>query len=384
MSAPVILNLDWGSYFLKASARMYHRRVLNPVGPSWQLAGKPVGRKLEGHQSLRHSAELSLKSAFLGGRIEESGLGGHVVAAESQIADRITMPLLRKIQAYHPQGAQIHVNIHTPLQMQDPSQVDPDIFEVVDAHERLVGLRYAEPDIWRRASRRTGATRELVWGTWLMERLLTGLKGASNLSVRIALMPESLACVHELVGQLETNEDRQVVVLDIGDFTTDFALVAAHNLHDQQRMVIRQAGSIYHTGHQVLKVNGFSTWLEALMKALHLRFDPSHPKRGIHAYCDLAVLLVGGGAASLTPTQQESLRLRIQDWASRKPYFLEHHRAFLVFPSRRSEAFQVLADPQAQTLDMQTTDLTVHVPARNACVFADTTLSLRVAGHGPL
>jgi hypothetical protein len=74
----------------------------------------------------------------------------------------------------------------------------------------------------------------------------------------------------------------------------------------------------------------------------------------------------------------------MEEWASRKSHFLEHHRVFLVFPSRRSESFQVLGGPRMQTLDMQNMDLTVHVPARNACVFADTTLSLRVAGTGPL
>jgi hypothetical protein len=384
MSTPVIVNLDWGSFYLKASARLYHKRTLSPVGPSWQLAGKAVGGKVEGHQSLRHSTEFSLKSAFLGGRIEEAVLRSHASVAESQLADRITKPLLKKIRTYHPQGAEIHLNLHTPLQMEDPSRVDADIFEVVDPAARLVGLRYAEPALWREAARRPATKRELVWGAWLMDRFLAGFKDQPGVSVRVAMLPESLACVYELVGQLETNEDRQVVVLDIGDFTTDFALVAAHDLRGDQRMVIRQAGSIYHTGYQVLKTKGFPTWLDQLMQALHRRFDPAHLERGIHAYCDLAVLLVGGGAASLTMAQQESLRRRVEEWASRKPHFLEHHRAYLVFPSRRSEPFQVLGDPKAQTLDMQNTDLTVHVPARNACVFADTTLSLRVAGLGPL
>jgi hypothetical protein len=46
MKKPILLNLDWGSYYLKASARMYHHRVLSPVGPSWQLAGMSTGIKL--------------------------------------------------------------------------------------------------------------------------------------------------------------------------------------------------------------------------------------------------------------------------------------------------------------------------------------------------
>lgn len=155
-------------------------------------------------------------------------------------------------------------------------------------------------------------------------------------------------------------------------------------MHGDQRMAVPQAGSIYDTGHQVIKNFGFQVWLDRLLAAINRRFDSSHFERGIQPYCNLGILPVGGGAASLSPPQLEALRRRMQDWAGRRSHFLENHKAYLVFPTRRSEAFQVLGDPLSQTLDMQTTDLNVHIPSRNACVFADTTLSLRVAGQGAL
>lgn len=378
---PVILNLDWGSQFLKASARLYPRRVTNPVGPAWQLAGKSGPGKIEAHQSLRSSGQASLKSDFLSGRISKAELESFSAAAERLVAEHVINPLLTKIRRYHPEGVEIHLNVHTPLQMEDPTAVDPKIFKVVNRTERLVGLRYQRASEWHEAAKRPAARMEFIWGTWLMDRTLAALKGQN---VQVAMLPESLACVHELVGQLETNEDKQVVVLDIGDFTTDFALVAAHNLANQDRMVIRMAGSIFDSGHQAMCRKGFKIWLDDLMRVIHTRFDPTHLSSGIHAYCDLALLTVGGGAAALSREQLEIFRRRILEWAGRKPHFLEFHKVFLVFPSRRSEIFQVLGASMEESLDMQKVDLTVHVPSRNACVYADTHLSLRVAGKGPL
>ena len=378
---PVILNLDWGSQFLKASARLYPRRVTNPVGPGWQLAGMPVPGKIEAHQSLRSSGQASLKSDFLSGRISVADLEAFSGAAERLIADHVIKPLMTKIREYHPEGVEMHLNVHTPLQMEDPSAVDPKIFKVVSRAERLVGLRYQKASDWRNETRDSATRMEFIWGAWLMDRTLASLQGQD---VLVAMLPESLACVHELVGQLETNEDKQVLVLDIGDFTTDFALVAAHNLAQKDRMVIRMAGSIFDSGHQAMRRKGFRVWLDDLMRVIHSRFDPRHLSSGIHAYCDLALLTVGGGAAALSRDQLEIFRKRIQEWAGRKPYFLEFHKVFLVFPSRRSEIFQVLGAAKDDSFDMQKVDLTVHVPSRNACVYADTHLSLRVAGKGPL
>ena len=70
----LVLNLDWGSHFLKACAKV---RLDSGPEVEVQLAGLRKGARIESWETLRHPVHGSLKAAFLSGQVQRGCLQNH-------------------------------------------------------------------------------------------------------------------------------------------------------------------------------------------------------------------------------------------------------------------------------------------------------------------
>ena len=383
----VILNLDWGSCFLKGCVRIQARPAAKyPL----QILGALDQGQLVAQRTIQLSGQRSLKATFLEGQMGTEELHTHERAAVNLLVELLARPLRQRFEEWGQEELTFLVNIHTPLHLVDsPMVVGSGVFEVFDETERLVAPAYRSQEEWQDCLKHRGQPRGNLWAHWLSGRLVDALAecGIPSKNLRICFLPESLTCVQDVVGALDINASRQFLVLDVGHFTTDYALVAFHHM-GTERMFVRRADSIFATGFQFIEAHGPEAWTNRILEILDTFARAGHSTQGIHGYMDLGIVLVGGGAFGLSKATREAFRGRIQRWALQQELFREgflegRRTVYLASPPHLAADFQVLGSGQpSRNLENVSADL--YVPSILACGLSDATTGLRVSGDKTL
>lgn len=383
----LVLNLDWGSCFLKGCAylRMPPNRS-NRVA-STQLVGRLEGSKLQSWETLRSDGETSLKAAYLSGAISDSDLEGHRESATRLLSETMIQPLAGRLQTAAASAFETFVNIHTPLRLTRAEMVvGSGVFEVCNEATKLLRPAYRTLKEWNSLMGHPAQPRENRWGQWLMTCLQDSMAQAAGFgSTTYSLLPESITCVQDLANDIEDNKERQFIVLDVGHFTTDFALVAFLNW-DEERMVVRRADSIFDAGSVFIKKHGQEAWVKKVMQTI-ARFSPSLMSYGILGYAPLGVVLIGGGTQELSAaTREQRLIQAIHDWATQYDLYRDgvNRNTYLAPPPHIHKDFQVLPGSNGQIIQSQRMDLSLHIPSILACTFSDMRCPMRVQGEASL
>lgn len=383
----LVLNLDWGSCFLKACAhlRMPPSRA-NRIA-STQLVGRLEGIKLQSWETLRSNDETSLKAAYLSGTISDSDLEGHREPAIRLLSETMIQPLVDRLQKATANDFKTYINVHTPLRLTRAEVVvGSGVFEVHNEATKLLRPAYRTLNEWNSLMGHPAQPRENRWGRWLMTCLQRSMAQASGFgSITYSLLPESITCVQDLANDIEDNKERQFIVLDVGHFTTDFALVAFLNW-DEERMVVRRADSIFDAGSVFIKRYGQEAWVKKVMQTI-ARFSPSLMGYGILGYAPLGVVLIGGGTQELSSTTQEQRLIQaIHGWATQYDLYRDgvNRNTYLAPPPHIHTDFQVIPGSNDQILQSQGMDLSLHIPSILACNFSDMRCPMRVQGEATL
>lgn len=383
----IILNLDWGSFYLKGCARLQGRPGL---GQAIQILGKLDKKDLVAQKTIQLPGDQSLKAGFLTGKISSGGLANHRLKAVELLSKCFVKPLAAKVREWSAEPVSFRVNVHTPLQLMDQVMIlGSGVFDLFDPSERLLVPTYRTDSEWNDRMNHPAQPAENRWAHWLMERLEEAFQqeGLGEDGRQYCYIPESLTCVQDLVGPMEFNESRQFLVMDVGHFTTDYAIVAFHR-DRTERMIVRRADSIFDAGFQFIEAHGPRAWTEKVMHILNTYARADHPTQGIHGYTDLALVLVGGGAAGLQKGSREILRECVETWALRQELFREslkggRRKVFLASPPHLTGAFQLLGRPLV-THQLEAVSTELHIPCVLACGLADARTGLRVSGDRSL
>lgn len=385
-----VLNLDWGSCFLKACAHVRAGRGRTGAIAPWLVSGRVDKARVEAWETLRLPQGDSLKAAFLSGRLSPEGLDAYRQKAEGLLSERVVAPLAARLREAGVDLGSLHVNIHTPLRLsQAEVVVGCGVFEEVHGSDRLFRPAYRGAAEWHAALAHPAQPRENRWGGWLMDRLQAALAREGGLpEPAFSLLPESITCVQDLAEDIQENGQRQFLVLDVGHFTTDYALVAFLNWKGD-RMVVRRADSIFDAGSEFIQRKGETAWLAKVMASV-TRFRADLKDVGILTYAPLGVVLVGGGVQQLSRGTRESLLVQeVHAWACQSETYAEgvvaqrRNTHFAPAPHIRLD-LTFLGAAAAQRFDSQKLDLTLHKPSILACRFADMRCPVRVKGEASI
>jgi len=372
----VFLNLDYGSSCLKATWQLYEPRVQREL-PAFHLAGEWKDARLLAADGIRNSAGESLKEWFLSGKEEISALDAYRTRVVALLKAKVFDPVREAVQKLHPNGPSVFLNVHTPLRLRDArNMIDSGIFDMIDAQHRLAALNYRDAGSLGTSI----CSREITWANWITSLALEAMASWSLADVQVAFLPESLTVVNNLTQHMGKDARKQFLVLDVGHFTTDYCL-AAFDTDDVSRLVIRQASSIFQAGSRFIEAHGFQPWIARIMEELR---RPLREDEEPHAYMDLALLLIGGGALLITSENRFKLLRAVETWLFRDPqfktFFLRHgkHKIFLDLPPASRHLLQPTIPKKSPARLIPPEAMPLHLPSFAASGHAEHFCLIRV------
>jgi len=369
----LILNLDYGSYLTKCIWKFYEPGRHACGVPPYGLNGSWSGGILQADPSLQLGPGESLKEAFLLNQLSPLELDSYRTRVCQDLEQFVFTGVAGRVEASGLKKFQLLINVHTPLRFQDSHWVaETGVFRITDPEHHMMGPHYRDLDDFRAAARCAKGSRELIWAVFLTDCLEKTALGLAPQSIQVAAIPESLTTVNRMVDHFEPDQRRQFLMLDIGHFTTDYALVAFDKL-GTNRFIVRCANSVFEAGSRFISQAGESKWIEKIVK--ELKNNQTKERRPL-PYMELAVVFVGGGSAALGDQVRKDLVKEVSQWACEDPHFKEGVRdrrisvfreepvlpEFGLFPLREADGL-----PSEWSYEQMPT----HVPCITACMHAE-------------